>query len=160
VSNSDRRLGQAWLWLCLALALHVTDEALTGFLDVYNPTVLVIRSRVPWLPLPVFEFGTWLTGLVAAVAALSFLALPAFRGRGWIRVPGYAFAILMLANATGHTAGTVFGRTVESVQVPRPMPGFYSSPFLFAAALNLLYRLRASKHARSRHSWFAHVRED
>jgi hypothetical protein len=30
-------VGRAWVTLCLALALHVTDEALTGFLDVYIP---------------------------------------------------------------------------------------------------------------------------
>ena len=31
------RIRTAWLALVVALALHVADEALTGFLDVYNP---------------------------------------------------------------------------------------------------------------------------
>jgi hypothetical protein len=29
--------GNAWLVLCAALAIHVADEALTGFLSAYNP---------------------------------------------------------------------------------------------------------------------------
>jgi hypothetical protein len=40
--------------LCAALALHVADEALSGFLSVYNPAVRAIRERVPFLPLPTF----------------------------------------------------------------------------------------------------------
>jgi hypothetical protein len=51
----------------------------------------------------------------------------------------------MVFNAAGHTFGTVFGRTVETVRFARPMPGFYSSPFLLAAALYLLYWLRRSR---------------
>jgi hypothetical protein len=37
--HAIRRFCAAWVGLCAALALHVTDEALTGFLDVYNPAV-------------------------------------------------------------------------------------------------------------------------
>ena len=140
----NRQVGQAWLWLCLALALHVADEALTGFLGVYNPTVIALRNRFPWFPMPVFSFGQWLGGLIIAVVGLSLLSVFAFKGSRWIRPLGYAFALLMLANAIGHTMGTLFGRTVESVQFARPMPGFYSSPFLFAAAIYLLIRLCSS----------------
>jgi hypothetical protein len=35
----DTEFGIAWIALCLAFALHIIDEALTGFLSVYNPTV-------------------------------------------------------------------------------------------------------------------------
>jgi hypothetical protein len=65
-----------------------------------------------------------------------------YRGARWTRPAGFLFASLMIANAVGHTAGTVFGRTVESVSFPRPMPGFYSSPFLLAASIWLLVELR------------------
>jgi hypothetical protein len=34
----------AWLALVAALALHVGDEAVTGFLDVYNPTVRALGN--------------------------------------------------------------------------------------------------------------------
>ena len=52
----SRRHGWAWVGLSLALALHVTDEALNDFLSFYNPMVRRIREEVPLLPLPTFEF--------------------------------------------------------------------------------------------------------
>lgn len=65
IPQSARRFG--WAWLALALALHVTDEALTGFLRVYNPAVRTIRSYVPLLPLPAFTFRIWLGGLILGI---------------------------------------------------------------------------------------------
>ncbi len=141
----NRRLGMAWLALCAALILHVTDEALTHFLSVYNPTVVVLRQQFAWFPMPVFEFRVWLAGLIVANAVLLALAPFAFRGARWMRPIAYVFAILMLANGLGHTLGTIFGRTVESVRFPRPMPGFYSSPFLLVASIYLLFQLRLSR---------------
>jgi hypothetical protein len=140
--SSSRRLGIAWVLLVLALALHVTDEALTGFLSVYNPTVLAMRRNTGWFPMPVFTFDIWLAGLVSAVIVLLLPSRFVFRGDRWIRPLGYFFAILMIANGLGHTAGTILGRTLASVRFPRPMPGFYSSPFLLAASVYLLIQLR------------------
>ena len=40
-----RSLGIAWVLMWVALAVHVIDEALTGFLLVYNPTVLALRAE-------------------------------------------------------------------------------------------------------------------
>jgi hypothetical protein len=53
--RSTFRLGVAWLLMCASLALHVTDEALTGFLAVYNPTVLAMRAKLGFWPMPPFE---------------------------------------------------------------------------------------------------------
>jgi hypothetical protein len=130
-----KEIGRAWLALCLALSLHVADEAATGFLDVYNPAVAAIRERLPWLPLPVFRFEIWITGLIGAITVLLFLARFVYRGARWTRPVAYALAILMTANALGHTTGTLLGG--------RPMPGFYSSPLLFAASMYLLFQLRS-----------------
>ncbi len=130
--------------LCVALILHVTDEALTNFLSVYNPTVIALRQRLSWFPMPVFRFEDWLTGLIALNVVLLSLSPFAFRGARWLRPIAYFLAILMIGNGVGHTLGTIFGRTVASVQFPRPMPGFYSSPFLLAASIYLLWQLRAS----------------
>src|SRR5437870_2004120 len=77
--------GMAWVLLCLALAVHVTDEASTGFLAVYNPTVVALRARLGFWPMPTFEFREWLTGLVFAVLVLLALSPFAFRGSRWIR---------------------------------------------------------------------------
>jgi hypothetical protein len=147
--NPKLNVGRAWLVLCLALGVHVADEAATGFLAVYNPTIVAMRSKVAWLPLPVFRFETWIAGLILAIVALFSLSIFVFRGRRWTRAASYAFALMMAANALGHTIGTLLGRTVESVRFPRPMPGFYSSPFLFAAAICLLLRLRSSESVRA-----------
>jgi hypothetical protein len=135
------KLGIAWVLLCLALAVHVTDEASTGFLAVYNPTVVALRAKLGYWPMPTFEFREWLTGLIVAVLVLLALSPFVFRGARWIRPLFYFFAIVMCANGLVHTAGTIFGRTVSSVRFPRPMPGFYSSPFLLAASVYSLIQL-------------------
>lgn len=143
------RLGVAWIALCLALAIHVLDEALTGFLSVYNPTVLALRERLGFLPMPTFGFREWLAGLTVAVITLLALSPAAFRGAGWIRPVFHALAILMVVNALGHIAGTVAGRTVASVRFARPMPGFYSSPLLLAASIHALVVLRRTAGGRA-----------
>src|SRR6266542_4138641 len=97
-TNSVNHRGWAWMSLCLALAAHVFDEAMTDFLSVYNPTVLAIRQKFQFFPMPVFTFEVWLTGLIAAIIILLLLAPFAFRQRGWIRLLSYPFAILMLLN--------------------------------------------------------------
>jgi hypothetical protein len=140
-SNPHAQLFWAWIALCLALALHVADEALTGFLSVYNPTVLALRQRRPWLPLPVFTFGVWLAGLVAANLLLLIFSVFMLRGAYWMRPIGYGFAFIMLANGLAHIVGTIWGRTIASIRFPRPMPGFYSSPFLILASVYLLCEL-------------------
>jgi hypothetical protein len=54
-----RRWGISWLCLALALALHVLDEALTGFLPLYNAVVKSLRVEHAWLPFPTFTFRLW-----------------------------------------------------------------------------------------------------
>jgi hypothetical protein len=136
-----RRLGWAWVGFCLAVAVHVTDEALTGFLSVYNPTILAVRPQGWWFP-PTFEFRAWLAGLILAV--LLGLAISPFFFHGYraARAIGYFVAVVAgILNALGHITGTILGRTVATVRFPRPMPGFYSSAILLAAAAYLLLRL-------------------
>jgi hypothetical protein len=120
--------------LCLVLAIHVTDEALTGFLSVYDPMVGAIRGRFPFLPLPAFTFGVWLGGLIMAVVALLILSRFAFRPVGWVTPLAYIFGALMLVNGLMHLVGSVyFGRL---------MPGVYSAPLLVAASIYLLANAR------------------
>jgi hypothetical protein len=126
--------GWAWVALCLALAVHVFDEAMTDFLSVYNPTVQAIRERLPFLPLPVFTFENWLAGLIIAISILLLLSPLAFQRAGWMRALSYPFAILMLLNGLGHIAG--------SFCLGRMMPGVYSAPLLLAASIYLLWSVR------------------
>jgi hypothetical protein len=136
--------GMAWLLLCLAFCAHVADEALTGFLGIYNPTVLAMRAQYSWFPMPTFEFRQWLTGLMVVNGLFLLLTPFAFRNAWWLRPLAYFYAGVHLLNATGHTVATIFGQTVSSIHFARPAPGFYSSPLLFAASIYLLVRLGAS----------------
>ena len=145
----DRRLGIAWVLLWMALAVHVADEALSGFLSVYNPTVLALRARFGFWPMPTFEFREWLTGLVLGILVLASLSGVAFRNARWIRVPFYFCAIVLgIMNALGHTLGTIFGQTVGTVRFPRPAPGFYSSPLLLIASVYALIQLARTREKR------------
>ncbi|OLC84596.1 MAG: hypothetical protein AUH66_00520 [Acidobacteria bacterium 13_1_40CM_4_57_6] len=136
--------GMAWFLLCLAFCAHVADEALTGFLPIYNATVLAMRSQYKWYPLPTFEYRDWLTALIVANIVLLLLTPFAFRNAWWLRPLAYFYAIVHLLNGMGHTLATVFGRTASSIHISRPAPGFYSSPLLLAGSIYLLVRLRSS----------------
>ena len=142
---SDRQLGIAWILLCLSLAVHVTDEALTDFLSVYNPTVIGFRAKLGFWPMPTFGFREWLTGLIVGVVILLALSPLVFRGDRWMRPFFYFFAIVMVLNGLGHTIGTILGHTLPSIRFPRPMPGFYSSPLILAAAIYALVQLRRTR---------------
>jgi hypothetical protein len=142
--SSERNFGLPWLLLCLALAAHVADEALTGFLPVYNATVRAMRAEYSWYPMPTFVFREWLFGLIVVVAILLLLTPFAYRNSRWLRPFAYLFAVVMFLNGMGHTLATIFGRTASSVPIPRPAPGFYSSPFLLIASVYLCLRLGRS----------------
>jgi hypothetical protein len=139
--------GLAWILLCLAFCAHVADEALTGFLNVYNPTVIAMRDRFAWFPMPTFEFREWLVGLMVANLVLLGFTPFAYRNARGLRPLAYFYAGIMLLNGLGHTVFTVLGRTLASVQFARPAPGFYSSPFLLITSIYLLARLLASRKA-------------
>lgn len=143
-------LGWAWVFMWLALAIHVTDEALTGFLGVYNPTVLALRSKFGFWPMPTFTFKQWLTGLAAGILLLALLSPFAFENRRWIRPLFYFVAIVTgIFNAIGHTVGTVLGHSVSTVTFARPAPGFYSSPLLLIVSIYALVQLRRTRNQRS-----------
>lgn len=120
----------SWVCLTLALGLHVTDEALTGFLPVYNGVVEGLRAEHPWILLPTFTFPVWLAGLVLGVVLLLALTPVVSRGASWIRVVSLVLAVVMIGNSLGHVGASLYwGRLA---------PGVYSSPVLFITALALL----------------------
>jgi hypothetical protein len=122
----------AWYFLVAALAIHVADEAMTGFLEFYNPLVLEIRSRVPWFPMPTFTFGIWLGGLVLLVVVLALLGGAVRRGATSTRVASWVLAIIMLLNGCGHLGGSVYFR--------RWLPGTTSALLLLVASILLMRR--------------------
>jgi hypothetical protein len=118
--------------LCGALAVHVADEALTDFLTLYNPAVVFIRERYPFLPLTTFTFEGWLALLIFAIVALTSASFFVWKGRWAMRPISYAFAGFMLLNGLLHIAGSFYMETF--------MPGVYSSPLLLAASIFLIVR--------------------
>jgi hypothetical protein len=95
--------------------------------------------------MPTFVYREWLVGLIIANLILLALTPFAYRNMRALRPLAYFFAAVMLINGLGHTLFTVLGRTVTSVQFPRPAPGFYSSPFLLITSAYLFLRLRATR---------------
>ncbi len=140
--DSARGLGIAWVLIWAALALHVADESLNGFLYIYNPTVLALREKLGWWPMPTFTFELWLTGLMTGIGILAALTPFAFRNSRWLRPIIYFCAMLCIGNALVHTLATILGRTVSTVQFSRPAPGFISSPRLLFAGVYALVQLR------------------
>jgi hypothetical protein len=122
-----RAFGIAWVLLCIALALHVLDEALTDFLSVYNPTVQAIRRRFPFLPLPVFSFRVWLTGLCAAVLLALCLSPLAFHGSSFALGVSYPLAVVMFGNAMGHI-GVALPSAFHAWNVLRAVIAFRGCP--------------------------------
>jgi hypothetical protein len=136
---------RAWLVLNLAFGVHAYEEAVTGFLPIYNQTAAEIRVRIPQLLISIFSRQEWLSRLGMGTALMLALSPEVYRGARWTSPLIRAVSAIMLANALLHVAGTICGRTFSSVRFSRPMPGFYSSPLLAAASLNLMAALRAEQ---------------
>ena len=140
-SQTASGFGRPWFALTVAFALHVLDEAATGFFNVYNPTMTAMRARLGWFPMPTFGFREWLIALVTGVVLCFALTPLATRNVHWLRPLAWFYALVMFFNGMGHTVFTILGRTVPSVTFARPAPGSYSSPFLFFGSVWLITRL-------------------
>jgi Protein of unknown function with HXXEE motif len=135
------RHARAWWVLVGALAIHVTDEALTDFLGFYNPMVLSIRSRVPWFPMPTFTFRIWLAGLVAVVLVLALLGGAIRRGAPGTSMASWALAAIMFLNGLGHLSGSLY--------FARWLPGSTSAPILVMGSVWLALQTWARTRAAS-----------
>jgi hypothetical protein len=120
--------------LVLAIALHVADEALSGFLPRYNSYIEYLRASNFWLPFPTFTFQAWLSGLILGVLILLSLSPLVFAGRRFLQPFAFFLGILMVANGLGHIG--------ISIYLGELAPGVYSSPILLVAALALLITTR------------------
>ena len=99
-----KTLGIAWILLCVALGIHIFDEATNDFLSIYNPAANLIRQHVPLIQLPTFTYGAWLAGLIIGIIILLCLSPLVFFGNQRMFLASYLFGILMIVNAIGHVA--------------------------------------------------------
>ena len=120
----------AWLLLCVALAVHIADEAATGFLGLWNPEM----AALGWRGLQM-NFSVWIALLGLGVIGLLILSYWVRRGTWWTVHAGYAFSILMLSNGLAHLGFSMYERAW--------MPGSYTSPLLVAGSLYLWMAMRA-----------------
>jgi len=128
--------GLAWFAFAIAIACHVADEAAHGFLSYYNPNVLAIRARYPFLPLPTFTFREWITGLGAGVLLLILLTPLAWRGVRWVRITAWPLGILIgITNGLAHI--------INSIYFQRLMPGVLSAPLIIVAGAWLISKARS-----------------
>lgn len=129
--DPNRRFGVCWLFFGYTLALHVLDEAGHNFLSVYIPNALAIRRALPFLPVPVFTFQSWIGSLALALAIWLALTPLAFRGVKWLRMLAIPVAVLAgIGNALGHL--------LSSIYLGRFMPGVYSAPLILLSGTLLL----------------------
>lgn len=138
--GSRRRFGHAWVFLTIALAAHVADEAVTGFLPEYNRLVRAARARFGWYPMPEFTFDAWLTGLAAALLLLLALAPYAYRGSRALGVMAYIYGLIMFLNGVAHLGASVY--------LGRWAPGATTAPLLVAGGSWLLFVARGAGRAR------------
>ncbi|HWR14466.1 MAG TPA: HXXEE domain-containing protein [Terriglobales bacterium] len=124
--NRTGRFLWAWVAFAFALAIHVTDEAAHNFLSWYNPNVLAIRARFPFLPIPTFTFRQWILGLAAAVVLLLCLSPFASREARWLKLVAIPLGVIVgILNGLQHL--------IVSVYLGRMAPGALSGPILILA---------------------------
>ena len=129
--GSRQQFGVYWLFFGYTLALHVMDEAAHNFLAVYNPNAMAIRHALPFLPLPVFTFQSWIGSLALGLCLWLGLAPLAFRDPRWLRWIAIPVALLAgIGNALGHI--------LSSIYFFRFMPGVYSAPLILVSGIVLL----------------------
>jgi hypothetical protein len=125
VVSAGRRptgIGRPWLALCLALALHLAEEAYRGFFPAYGMAIRAVRELFPYVGSPSLALAVSLWMGVALVATLTALTPFAYRGAAWMRVPAIGFSLITLANVTGHVSG--------SMLAGHALPGVYTAPIL------------------------------
>ncbi len=114
------------------LAIHVIDEALTGFLPFYNKLILDQRQKFGFFPMPTLTFDIWLGGILLLLC-VAFALIPVVRRGGkFIRIVYTTIGILMVLNAGAHLIGSLYTGSL--------LPGFWSSPFLFITAVFVVIR--------------------
>jgi hypothetical protein len=128
------------------------DEALHGYLHVYNPLAYALWQRYPWSPLPVLDFFRYWVPLALGASFLILVLTPlVFRGWSMMRPPAWLLGGFLVLSGAGHMLAALLGPASFSEYVSRPLPGLYTSPLILPAGVFLLRELRGRKAAPEAH---------
>jgi type II secretory pathway component PulF len=122
----------AWLLIISAIALHVADETITGFLPFYNNIVERLREHLGFFPAPTFSFVIWFGGLIIGILLCFGFTIFIARGGNLVRWIATILGSLMIFNALGHLSGSLYFGKI--------LPGTWSSPLLLLASLFMVFR--------------------
>ena len=122
----------AWVLMVGAIALHVLDEALTGFVPFFNEKTIIISEWLGFVRIPAITFTVWITALIVGIIILFLLTFIVRRGGRVIRIFSIVLGILMIGNSLLHIVGSIYQGHL--------LPGFISSPILLITAVWVVYR--------------------
>lgn len=92
----------AWLIGCIAFAIHIAEEVAYGSFGVYADFNVFVSTLFPWLSLPPYNYGIWLTNLIGACVVLFAFTWLVYVKRGPMRLASYLFATFLTLNGMGH----------------------------------------------------------
>ncbi len=92
----------AWLFGCVAFAVHIAEEVAYGSFGVYADFNVFINTMFPSLDLPPYKYEVWLTNLIGACVLLFAFTWLVYVKRGPMRIASYLFATFLTLNSIGH----------------------------------------------------------
>lgn len=119
----------AWLLGCIAFAVHIAEEITYGSYGFYADVDVFVSALFPWLKLPPYHYGVWLTDIIGAAIVLFGLTWLVYAKRGPMRLASYAFATFLTLNGMGHLYAALTMSTY--------FPGAVTAALLVAAGLFL-----------------------
>ena len=93
---------KAWLFGCIAFAIHIAEEIAYGSFGVYADFNVFVNTLFPSLQLPPYKYEVWLTNLIGAAVLLFALTWLVYVKRGPMRIASYLFATFLTLNGMGH----------------------------------------------------------
>jgi hypothetical protein len=92
----------AWLFGCIAFAVHIAEEVAYGSFGVYADFNVFVNTLFPSLDLPPYKYEIWLTNLIGACVLLFVFTWLVYVKRGPMRIASYLFATFLTLNGIGH----------------------------------------------------------
>lgn len=92
----------AWLFACVAFAIHIAEEIVYGSFGVYADFEMLLNNLFPVIKLPEYRYEVWLTNLIGAAVVLFALTWLVYAKRGPMRLASYLFAAFLTVNGVAH----------------------------------------------------------